>query len=87
MALAEHVEPVEVAPDVPVARPSAVRLTLASPLYRGATIAVFLSALGFSAAAPQIASFLVNDLHASLTAAGLFYLTNLTARVAGYLVG
>ena len=40
-----------------------------------------------AAAAPQIASYLVNDLGASLTAAGLFYLTNLTAPVAGYLVG
>ncbi|MDT4989985.1 MAG: transporter, family, sugar efflux transporter [Micromonosporaceae bacterium] len=87
MALPEHVEPVDVALDDPVARRSALRLTLASPLYRGATIAVFLSALGFSAAAPQIALFLVNTMHASLTAAGLFYLTNLTAPVAGYLVG
>jgi SET family sugar efflux transporter-like MFS transporter len=87
MALPEHVEPVDVALDGPAARTSALRLTLASPLYRGATIAVFLSALGFSAAAPQIALFLVNNLHASLTAAGLFYLTNLTAPVAGYLVG
>jgi len=66
---------------------SAVQLTLATPLYRGATIAMFLSGLGFSAAAPQIARFLVNDLGASLTVAGLFYLTNLTAPVAGYLVG
>ena len=71
----------------PGAGMSAMQLTLASPLYRGATVAVFLSALGFSAAAPQIASYLVNDLGASLTAAGLFYLTNLTAPVAGYLVG
>ncbi|WNV85506.1 MFS transporter [Umezawaea sp. Da 62-37] len=71
----------------PVARTSATRLTLASPLYRGAAIALFLSGLGFSAAAPQIASFLVHDLGGSLTAAGLFYLTNLTAPVAGYLVG
>ncbi len=44
---------------------------------------MFLSGLGFSAAAPQIASYLVNE----LTAAGLFYLTNLTAPVTGYLVG
>ncbi len=66
---------------------TAVRLTLQSPLYRGATIAMFLSGLGFSAAAPQIASFLVNELHASLTTAGLYYLTSLTAPVAGYLVG
>lgn len=69
------------------ARPSAVRETLASPLYRGATVAMFLSGLGFSGAAPQIASFLVNELHVSLTTAGLFYLTNLTAPVVGYLVG
>jgi MFS transporter, SET family, sugar efflux transporter len=36
---------------------SALPLTLGSPLYRGATVALFLSGLGFSAAAPQIASF------------------------------
>jgi SET family sugar efflux transporter-like MFS transporter len=71
----------------PVERTSALRLVLASPLYRGATVALFLSGLGSSAAAPQIASFLVNDLGGSLTAAGLFYLTSLTAPVAGYLVG
>jgi SET family sugar efflux transporter-like MFS transporter len=70
-----------------IPRTSALRLTLASPLYRGATAALFLSGLGISAAAPQIASFLVNNLGASLTQAGLFYLTNLTAPVAGYLVG
>lgn len=69
------------------AKPSAIRETIASPLYRGATVAMFLSGLGFSGAAPQIASFLVNELHASLTTAGLFYLTNLTAPVVGYLVG
>ena len=50
-------------------------------------MALFLSGLGFSAAAPQIASFLVKELGASLTVAGLFYLTSLTAPVAGYLVG
>lgn len=71
----------------PTARPSALRRTFGSPLYRGATISVFLSAIGFSAAAPQIALFLVDDLGASLAVAGLFYLTQLTAPVAGYLVG
>jgi MFS transporter, SET family, sugar efflux transporter len=70
-----------------VTKPSAMRATLASPLYRGATIALFLSGLGISAAAPQIALFLVNDLHVSLTTAGLYYLTNITAPVAGYLIG
>ncbi|WP_344096845.1 MFS transporter [Microbacterium deminutum] len=48
---------------------------------------MFLSGLGFSAAAPQIALFLVNVLHVSLSTAGLYYLTNLTAPVAGYLIG
>lgn len=68
-------------------RETALRMTVTTPLYRGATVAMFLSGLGFSAAAPQIASFLVNDLGASLSTAGLYYLTALTAPVAGYLVG
>jgi SET family sugar efflux transporter-like MFS transporter len=72
------------APAEPV---SAIRVVLASPLYGGATIALFLAGLGQSAAAPQIAQFLTKDLHGSLTVAGLYYLTNLTAPVAGYLVG
>jgi MFS transporter, SET family, sugar efflux transporter len=67
--------------------PSAARSVRASPLYRGATLALFLSGLGTSAAAPQITLFLVNDLHVSLTTAGLFYLTNITAPLAGYLIG
>jgi SET family sugar efflux transporter-like MFS transporter len=69
------------------AKPSALGATFSSPLYRGATVALFLSGLGVSAAAPQIALFLVNDLHVSLTTAGLYYLTNLTAPVVGFLVG
>jgi len=67
--------------------PSAARTVWASPVYRGATVALFLSGLGTSAAAPQITLFLVNDLHVSLTTAGLFYLTNITAPLAGYLIG
>ena len=59
--------------------PSAARRILASPLYRGATIAMFLSGLATSAAAPQIALFLVKELGASLPVAGLYYLTSLTA--------
>jgi MFS transporter, SET family, sugar efflux transporter len=70
-----------------VALPSAARSVWDSPLYRGATLALFLSGLGTSAAAPQITLFLVNDLHVSLTTAGLFYLTNITAPLAGYLIG
>lgn len=66
---------------------SLVRVVLRSPLHRGATMAMFLSGLGFSAAASQIASFLVDDLGGSLTAAGLFSLASLAAPIAGYLVG
>jgi MFS transporter, SET family, sugar efflux transporter len=69
------------------ARPSALQETFRTPLYRGAALALFFSGLGYSAAAPQIALFLVNDLHVSLSTAGLYYLTNLTAPVVGYLVG
>ena len=69
------------------ATPSAIRTILGSCLYRGAVVALFLSGLGTSAAAPQIALFLVNDLHVSLATAGLYYLTNITAPIAGYLVG
>src|ERR1700680_2720347 len=66
---------------------SALRQVWASPLYRGATIALFLSGLGTSAAAPQIVLFLVKELGTPLPVAGLYYLTNLTAPIAGYLVG
>jgi MFS transporter, SET family, sugar efflux transporter len=66
---------------------SAISATLRTPLYRGGAIALFLSGLGTSAAAPQITLFLINDLHVSLSTAGLYYLTSLTAPVAGYLVG
>ena len=69
------------------AQQSALGVVRASPLYRGATIALFLSGVGMSAAAPQITLFLVNDLHVSLTTAGLYYLTSLTAPVAGFLIG
>jgi MFS transporter, SET family, sugar efflux transporter len=79
--------PSALAPAEAAATPSAARSVCASPLYRGATVALFLSGLGTSAAAPQITLFLVNDLHVSLTTAGLFYLTNITAPLAGYLIG
>ena len=67
--------------------PSAARTVWSSPLYRSATVALFLSGLANSAAAPQIALFLVNDLHVSLTTAGLYYLTNITAPLASYVIG
>jgi SET family sugar efflux transporter-like MFS transporter len=58
-----------------------------SPLYRGATLVMALSGLGISMAAPQIVLFLSQELGASLPVAGLFYLTNLTAPLAGFWIG
>lgn len=66
---------------------SALRQTLRHPLYRGATIAMFLSGFGYSAAAPLIAQFLVRELGASLPLAGMYHLTALTAPVAAFLIG
>ncbi|CAM2155424.1 MFS transporter, SET family, sugar efflux transporter [Pararobbsia alpina] len=71
----------------PAVRHSALRQVAASRLFLGATIAMFLSGLGTSAAAPQIVLFLVKELGASLPVAGFYYLTSLAAPVAGYLVG
>ncbi len=67
--------------------PSALRKILASRLFLGSLIAMFLSGLGMSAAAPQIVLFLVKELGASLPVAGLYYLTSLGAPIAGYFVG
>ena len=66
---------------------SALQQVRLSPLYRGATVAMFLSGLGTSAAAPQIVLFLVKELGTPLPIAGLYYLTSLAAPIAGYLVG
>lgn len=60
---------------------------LASPLFRGATMAMFLSGLGTSAAAPQIVLFLVRELGTPLPVASLYYLTSIAAPIAGYMVG
>jgi MFS transporter, SET family, sugar efflux transporter len=48
---------------------------------------MFLSGIGISAAAPQIVFFMVKELGASLPVAGLYYLTSLTAPIAGYIIG
>ena len=60
---------------------------LRSPLYRRATLSLYFAGLGISIAMPQLSLFLVQDLHASLPVAGLFFLTNLAAPVLGFLVG
>ena len=74
-------------PFTPSKPSSALQQTLSSPLYRGATLVMFLSGLGTSAAAPQIVLFLVKELRTPLPLAGLYYLTSLAAPLAGYLVG
>ncbi|KQV25420.1 transporter [Rhizobium sp. Root1203] len=66
---------------------SAISEVLASPLFRGATVALFISGLGTSAAAPQIVLFLVREMGAPLHVAGLYYLTSIAAPVAGFMVG
>jgi MFS transporter, SET family, sugar efflux transporter len=58
-----------------------------SRLYRRAMLSLFLAGLGISVAMPQLSLFLVQDLHASLPVAGLFFLTNLAAPVLGFVVG
>jgi SET family sugar efflux transporter-like MFS transporter len=66
---------------------SALGLVLRSPLYRRAALSLFFGGLAISVAMPQLSLFLVQDLDASLPVAGLFFLTNLTAPVLGFLVG
>ncbi len=50
-------------------------------------MSLFFGGLGISVAMPQLSLFLVQDLHASLPMAGLFFLTNLAAPLLGFLVG
>lgn len=69
-------------------RPSSTfRVVLRSPLYRRATLSLYFAGLGISIAMPQLSLFLIQDLHASLPVAGLFFLTNLAAPALGFLVG
>jgi SET family sugar efflux transporter-like MFS transporter len=62
-------------------------VVLRTPVYRRATASLFFAGLGISVAMPQLSLFLVEDLHASLPVAGLFFLTNLAAPVLGFAVG
>ncbi len=74
-------------PAVPPPPGSALGLVLRSPLYRRAALSLFFAGLAISVAMPQLSLFLVQDLDASLAVAGLFFLTNLTAPVLGFVVG
>lgn len=66
---------------------SAARYILRSRLLRGAFISLVISGIGISITVPQITLFLVRELHLTEAQAGLYFLTNLLAPVAGYAVG
>jgi SET family sugar efflux transporter-like MFS transporter len=66
---------------------SALRVVLRSRFYRSAFLALVLAGIGVSATFPQLTLFLVRDLGTPLPVAGLYYVTNLAAPLAGYLVG
>ncbi|NEA37454.1 MFS transporter [Streptomyces sp. SID13031] len=66
---------------------SALGIVARSPFYRAAFLSLLISGIGVSAATPQLTLFLVRELGTPLPVAGLYYVTNLAAPVAGYLVG
>jgi SET family sugar efflux transporter-like MFS transporter len=66
---------------------SALSIVLRSRFYRSAFVALLISGIGVSAATPQLTLFLVRELHTPLPVAGLYYVTNLAAPLAGFLVG
>lgn len=68
-------------------RSTAARYIVRSPLLRGAFISLVVSGIGISVTAPQMTLFLVRELHLTDAMAGLYYLTNLAAPIAGYVVG
>lgn len=66
---------------------SALRYILRSRLLRGSFLSLVVSGIGISITVPQITLFLVGELHLTEAQAGLYFLTNLTAPIVGYVVG
>ncbi|MGW6199954.1 MFS transporter [Kribbella sp. NPDC055110] len=66
---------------------SALGIVLRSRFYRSAFLSLLIAGVGLSAATPQLTLFLVRELHTPLPVAGLYYVTNLAAPIAGFLVG
>lgn len=66
---------------------SALSIVARSPVYRAAFLSLLIAGIGMSAATPQLTLFLVRDLGTPLPVAGLYYVTNLAAPLAGFLIG
>ncbi|HEY3514330.1 MFS transporter [Kribbella sp. NPDC051137] len=66
---------------------SALGVVLRSRFYRSAFLSLLVAGIGVSSATPQLTLFLVRELHTPLPVAGLYYVTNLAAPLAGFLVG
>lgn len=66
---------------------SALRIVVRSRFYRSAFLSLLIAGIGLSAATPQLTLFMVRDLGTPLPVAGLYYVTNLAAPVAGFAVG
>lgn len=71
----------------PESAESLYRLIRRSPFLRGACLALFISGIGVSSTLPQMTLYLVNELHMRVSVAGLYYLVNLMAPIAGFVVG
>jgi len=71
----------------PATRTAAVRYLAGSRTLRAVFLAMLVSGIGTSIASPQLTLFLVGEVHLPLAAAGLYYLTNLAAPVAGFVIG
>ncbi|MGZ0153459.1 MFS transporter [Kribbella sp. WER1] len=66
---------------------SALGIVLRSRFYRSAFLSLLIAGIGVSSATPQLTLFLVRELHTPLPVAGLYYVTNLAAPLAGFMVG
>lgn len=66
---------------------SALGIVVRSRFYRAAFLSLLIAGVGTSAATPQLTLFLVRELGTPLPVAGLYYVTNLAAPVAGFLIG
>ncbi|MFD3401583.1 MFS transporter [Kribbella sp. NPDC058693] len=74
-------------PQVEVATEPAWRYLIGHVVLRWLFVAMLMSGFALSLSWPQMGLFLTQELHLSVRAAGMYYVTNLAAPVAGFLVG